>query len=144
MVAVDTNILAYAYIASSPFHETSTKLVQDLANGDQPWGIPWPCIHEFLSIVTHPRVYASPMPAAVRFLEELFLSPSLMLFAEGNDYWKHLALLIAKGGVAGPKVHDARIAAICLSHGVTKFLSADRDFTAFPTLLIENPLARPS
>jgi hypothetical protein len=25
-------------------------------------GIPWPCLHEFLAIVTHPRIYAPYTP----------------------------------------------------------------------------------
>ena len=44
--------------------------------------------------------------------------------------------------ITGPKVHDARIAAICLQHGVTELWSADRDFSRFPALKVVNPLAR--
>lgn len=42
--------------------------------------------------------------------------------------------------IAGPAVHDARIAAICLQHGVSELLSADRDFSRFPELKTRNPL----
>jgi uncharacterized protein len=37
-------------------------------------------------------------------------------------------------------VHDARIAALCLTHGVREFLTADRDFSRFPALRARNPL----
>ena len=37
-------------------------------------------------------------------------------------------------------IHDARIAALCLHHGVTQLWSADRDFTRFPALAVRNPL----
>lgn len=40
----------------------------------------------------------------------------------------------------GPMIHDARIAAICLSHGVKKLWTCDRDFARFPSLRHENPL----
>jgi uncharacterized protein len=32
------------------------------------WAIPWPCIQEFLAIVTHPRIFNGPTPieAAIR------------------------------------------------------------------------------
>jgi len=43
---------------------------------------------------------------------------------------------MAQGGA----IHDARIAAICLSHGVAELWSADRDFSRFPALPIRNPL----
>jgi predicted nucleic acid-binding protein len=42
--------------------------------------------------------------------------------------------------IRGPKIHDARIAAICLHHRVKKLWSADRDFSSFPQLACENPL----
>jgi predicted nucleic acid-binding protein len=42
-------------------------------------------------------------------------------------------------------VHDARIAALCLQHGVRELWSADRDFNRFPALRTRNPLvAAPS
>jgi predicted nucleic acid-binding protein len=42
--------------------------------------------------------------------------------------------------MAGPRVHDARIAALCLSHAVRELWTADRDFSAFPALRVRNPL----
>jgi predicted nucleic acid-binding protein len=40
----------------------------------------------------------------------------------------------------GGAIHDARIAAICLAHGVAELWSADRDFSRFPALAVRNPL----
>jgi hypothetical protein len=37
-------------------------------------------------------------------------------------------------------VHDARIAALCLTHGVQALWTADRDLTRFPRLRTVNPL----
>jgi predicted nucleic acid-binding protein len=42
--------------------------------------------------------------------------------------------------VAGPRVHDARIAALCVQHGVTKLWTMDRDFSRFALLSTEDPL----
>jgi predicted nucleic acid-binding protein len=47
---------------------------------------------------------------------------------------------MSAGRIAGPRVHDARIAALCLSHGVRELLTADRDFGRFPSLSCSNPL----
>jgi len=52
-----------------------------------------------------------------------------------------LAALASRPGVVGGKIHDARIAAICLGHEVTELLGADRDFGLFPELVVRNPLA---
>jgi predicted nucleic acid-binding protein len=47
---------------------------------------------------------------------------------------------IAKeAGVTGNLIHDAHIAALCIEHGVTELISADRDFLRFKPLKIINP-----
>ena len=59
---------------------------------------------------------------------------------EGADHWTALRKLLADGHVVGGQVHDARIAAICIEHGVREFWTADRDFNRFPALAVRNPL----
>jgi uncharacterized protein len=56
VIAVDTNILVYAHRQDSPFHKAAFRRVAELAEGPATWAIPWPCVHEFLAIVTHPRI----------------------------------------------------------------------------------------
>ena len=62
MIAVDSNLLVYAHREDSPWHDAAFDRIRDLAEGRAPWAIPWPCIHEFLAIVTHARIYAPPTP----------------------------------------------------------------------------------
>jgi predicted nucleic acid-binding protein len=106
------------------------------------WAIPWPCIHEFLAIVTHPRIYAPPTPLekALDQVDAWLESPSLLLLSEAQDYWPQLRDLLHAGRVTGPQVHDARIVALCRQHGVSVLWTADRDFSRFPGLSIRNPL----
>ncbi len=142
MIAVDTNILIYAHREDSPFHEAADRAIASLAEGTAVWAIPWPCLHEFLAIVTHPRIYKPPTPLADAILQvEYWLeSPSLRLLEEQPEYWEHLKRVLSKGGFTGPKVHDARIAALCLAHGVKNLWSADRDFSRVAGLRVQNPL----
>lgn len=42
--------------------------------------------------------------------------------------------------VVGPRVREARVAALCLHHGVREPWTADRDFGRFPSLSTRNPL----
>ncbi len=65
MIAVDTNILVYAHREDSPWHERAHQEVTTLANSEKPWAIPWPCLHEFLAIATHPKIYQPPTPLAI-------------------------------------------------------------------------------
>lgn len=142
MIAVDTNILVYAHREDAPWHDRAAEQIRSLAEGRAPWAIPWPCVHEFLAIVTHPRLYVPPSPlaSALQFIEALRESPSLVLLAESGPYWERFSELARAARVHGPKLHDARIAALCLVSGVSELLSADRDFGRFPELRVRNPL----
>jgi toxin-antitoxin system PIN domain toxin len=142
MIAVDSNILVYAHREDSPLYAPAFECVAGLAEGRQPWAVPWPCLHEFLAVTTHPRIYSPPTPLdlAVDQVEAWLESPGLILLTEDVGYWPRLRTLILAGQVAGPKVHDARIAAICLQNGVSELWTIDRDFSRFPGLKIRNPL----
>lgn len=145
MIAVDTNILVYAHRRDSPFHEPAATAVRQLAELPAAWAIPWPCLHEFYSTVTHPRIYdpASSPSEALTQIDAWLGSPSLVLLREGATYWSTLRDLLHAAKVQGAMVHDARIAALCQVHGVRTLWSADRDFGRFPRLAVENPLVAP-
>ena len=142
MIAVDTNVLVYAHREDAQMHEPALRSVLELAEGKARWAIPWPCLHEFLAIVSHPRIYAPPTPLtrAVEQVDAWLESPSLVVIDETEGYWVALTDILRTSKVAGPRVHDARIAAICVHHGIREFWSADRDFSRFPSLVVRNPL----
>lgn len=143
MRAIDTNILVHAHRSDSQHHAPARDALRALVESGLRWGVPWPCAHEFLAVVTHPRIYVPPTEPdeAVGAVTDLLSLSGATPLGEGPD---HLALLatLVRPGVTGPKVHDARIAAICLAHGVEELLTADRDFSYFPQLRTANPLVR--
>jgi toxin-antitoxin system PIN domain toxin len=142
LIAVDTNILVYAHRRDSEWHEPAAACVAELAEGASSWALPWPCVHEFCSIVTHERIY-TPASSVTKALEQISAwleSPRVVLLAEVEGYWDVLARLIQKSKISGPRIHDARIAALCIHHGVKELLSADRDFSRFVELKSRNPL----
>lgn len=143
MIAVDTNVLVYAHRGDAPFHHAARALLADLAQGAAMWAIPWPCVHEFLGNVTNPRIYKTPTPlaSACAQVAAWLASPSATTLCEGDGYWEHLAALLKASQVVGAKIHDARVAALCLHHGVAELLTADRDFGRFGGLKARNPFA---
>jgi hypothetical protein len=142
MIAVDTNLLVYAHRADAAEHAAALQVVRGLAEGRARWALPWPCIHEFIAIVTHPRIFSPPTPlaAALDQVDAWLESPVVTTLAESLGYWDRLRDQLKSGAVAGARVHDARIAALCLHHGVRELWTADRDFSRFPRLSIRNPL----
>jgi len=142
VIALDTDILVYAHRADSPFHERARSVLESLAAGPRTWAIPWPCAHEFFAVVTHPRIYKTVTPTDTVFaqLRALQSLANLAFIAEADEHMVHLESLALAAKAQGGAIHDARIAAICLSHGVSELWSADRDFSRFPTLAVRNPL----
>jgi toxin-antitoxin system PIN domain toxin len=144
MIAVDTNILVYAHREDSPWHDSAYDAIVALAEARAQWAIPWPCIHEFLAIVTHPRIYSppTPLPEAIDQIEAWLESPSLILLHEMVGYWPHFRTAIETGRISGGQIHDARIAAMCQLHDVKELWTADRDFSHFPAIRVRNPLIK--
>ena len=142
MIAVDTNLLVYAHRAESEWHAQALHHLLSLAQGRAQWAIPWPCLHEFLAIVTHPRIYEPPSPkeTALASLAAWLDSPRCSPIGEGPGYFEVLQRLVSRGRVVGGLVHDARVAAICLHNGISMLWTADRDFSRFPELKTSNPL----
>ena len=142
MIAIDTNLLVYAHRPATPFHAEARRHLTELAEGRIPWVIPWPCLHEFVAVVTHPRIFSPPstLASALEQVSYWMESPSLLVVGETDEYWPVLCEMARAGKISGPRIHDARIAAICRLHGVRELWSADRDFSRFPDVAVRNPL----
>lgn len=146
MVAVDTNLLVYAHRRAAPTHGAARAVLRSLIEGKNAWAVPWPCCHEFLSVMTNRRLWkvgALAMDEAWAQLEAWAASPSNRLIGETVNFLPLFRDLVRRPRVWGPTVHDARIAAICIAHGVDILYTCDRDFSLFPELRTHNPLSDP-
>ena len=146
MIALDTNILVYAWRQEAPHHVAARKLITRLAEGEEPWCIPWPCIYEYLRVVTHPRLFSPPMKLeeALKELDKLLSSPGLHLLGETPGHRIHLVETLMDGHTTGNLVHDGHIAALLREHGVREIWTTDRDFSRFPALIVRNPFVERS
>lgn len=142
MIAVDTNVLVYAHRSDSPWHAAATDALASLSG--RAWAIPWPCIHEFLAVTTHPRIFDPPSPLddAIAAVESWRAAKPAFL-GESAEHWAELCAIARAAKLAGPAVHDARVAALCVQHGVVELWTVDRDFSRFPGLRTRNPLLSP-
>ena len=142
MIAVDTNILVYAHRRDCEFHDAAAACMAALAEGSRPWGIPVSCLHEFLAVVTNPKVFApaSTVDQALAQVDAWLASPQASVLHSGLQHVAVLSDLSRKAKLKGGQFHDARIAAICLENAVSVLWSADRDFGRFKALRTVNPL----
>ena len=142
MIAVDTNVLVYAHRAEAGFHAPAYACLKRLAEGQQAWGIPVSCLHEFLSVVTNAKIFrpASSHGQALEQVDAWLASPQARILHSGAQHWRILSELTQLAKLQGGQFHDARIAAICIENGVSALYSADRDFSRFKSLKTVNPL----
>jgi hypothetical protein len=141
--ALDTNVLVYAEITNSRHHGRARELLLQCAEGGEAWALPWPCVYEFLRVVTHPRVFHPPVPLDVALTDigAVLASPSLVLLAETPRHQEVMDGVVRRAGATGNLLHDAHIAALCLEHGVSELVTGDRDFARFDGLTIRDPFA---
>jgi toxin-antitoxin system PIN domain toxin len=142
LIGLDTNILVHAHRGDSSFHPAARSCLRGYAEGSEPWALFASSIHEFLAVVTNPRIWRTPSPMAAALAEVAAWrsSPKVVVLAEDEGYWDVLERLLTSSRVQGARVHDARIAAMAIFHGVEELLTADRDFSRFPELKTRNPL----
>jgi uncharacterized protein len=117
----------YLESVSSP----SAPSADRICRGCGPWALSWPCIYEFLRVITHPRVFHPPVPLEVALtdLKAITDSPSLLLLSETERYVELMTSIAKEAGVTGNLIHDAHIAALCIEHGVTELISARPRFS---------------
>jgi uncharacterized protein len=141
MIAVDTNVLVYSHVRIATHHAAALRCLRQLCEGSETWAIPWPCIHEFLAVVTRRQALVRPSTPlqAIAQVDGWLSSSGVLVLEETASHWPVLKRTIETSGVTGGAVHDARIAAICIEHGVRELWTADRDFARFPELATFNP-----
>ncbi|MCY4573000.1 MAG: PIN domain-containing protein [Gemmatimonadetes bacterium] len=142
MIAVDTNVLVYAHRREASVHTDAVRVLRKLAESARPWAIPWPCCYEYFSVVTNRRIWRGAQSTPDQAWSQLRAwtdSPSIRLLGETRDFMDILEGLVVRPRIRGPLVHDARVAAICLAHGVDELLTRDRDFSLFPELKTRSP-----
>ena len=141
MKAVDTNVLVYARRVEPTEHTIAERVLQALARGSDPWVLPWPCVYEFLRVVTSPGVFIPrpPLNEAWSAVELLLDSPAVVPVSEGERHREVIKSLLRTVPLTGNILHDAHIAAMLIEHGVDEIITADEDFRRFPGLKVTNP-----
>lgn len=142
MIAVDTNILVHAHQREASLHPEAQQVLRKIAESPTPWGICFHSLIEFYGVATQPRIWKNPSTPAQAFnqISAWRESPSLRVLSDTERVLAELETLVTLGKVSGAAVHDARIAATCLTHGVRELWTVDRDFSRFPQLKTRNPL----
>lgn len=144
MFLVDTNILVYAADVESPFHARSRAFLEKARKDPFAWYLTWGICHEFLRVVTHPRVFRSPWTAsqAWGFVSALRASPSVAFLVHTDRHAAVAAQVVAEvPNMSGNQMHDAHTAILMREHGIRTIYTRDTDFHRFPFLEPRDPTA---
>ncbi len=136
MILIGANILLYAYVPSSKYHESAWVWLETTLSKPELVGLSWVTILAFLRIGTTTRILEHPFSAAeaAGIVSGWLERPPVTILNPGKRHWYILRDLMTKGQAHGPLITDAHLAALAIEHG------ADRDFTRFPGLRSLNPL----
>lgn len=142
MILVDANLLVYAHVTSFPQHETAREWLDGKLNGAAPVGLPWESLLAFLRLVTNPRVFEQPEPAAAAWtqVQGWLGNPNVWIPLPTENHRAVLGDLLSASGAHANLVPDAHLAALAVEHGLILY-STDGDFARFPGLRWKNPLA---
>lgn len=137
-IVIDTNVLVYAHRSDAAKHQAAEQRVRELATGDERFGLAWPCVSEFIRVVTHPRVFKTPTSITVawRFVRDVLESPVVAVLAETDRHADVFERVLGESGASGNLIHDAHIVALALEHGFDEILTEDRDFHRFPRIRV--------
>ncbi len=133
MNLVDANVLIYAVDTSASHHQAAKRWLDDALSGPGPVLLPWISLLAFVRIVTHPRIYSSPVPVDVALdVVDLWLSSPAAVIPEGTPSTvgalrEHLRAT----GIGGNLVNDAFLAALARARRAT-VVTFDSDFGRFP------------
>jgi predicted nucleic acid-binding protein len=134
MTALDTNILIGIMVSSSSLHKQATKGLENLSDD---LCITPTNIGETLRILTHPKVFPSPLKTgkAISALSDLLESYSIRILDEDIKWWQYLGEIEKIiPGLKGNEIFDARIAICLKQHNVKRILTHDSNFRKYPFL----------
>jgi len=142
MIAIDTNLLVYAHRGGVPEHKAAIRSLEKAFSALDGWGVAFPSIAEFWSIVTHPKCADRPSrPAeAAGFISEIIKSGEGQIWLPGQNFTQRAMRMAVSLNVMGARFFDLQIGLIAMENGAHTIWTHDKNFLKLPGLKIFDPL----
>jgi predicted nucleic acid-binding protein len=133
---VDTNVLIYASIAESPFHQAARQALADAYQTyDNLWISPQ-VIREFLVVLTRPQSAFGEVSREAVMNQIAYFYLHFAIAEDSVLVNQHLLRLIEDFQVSGKQVHDTNIVATMQAYGINTLLTHNtKDFKRFTSLI---------
>ena len=141
MLGIDTNILAYARLARSPWHGKAKSFLEEVADDTQVV-ISEQVLLELYLLLRNEKIISPPLSAEAAVREcSLFRSHPRWQLVDSADVMDQVWPLAAADNFPRRKIFDVRLAKSLQSHGVTRLATANaKDFENLGFERVWNPL----
>jgi len=145
MVLFDTNLLVYAHVTSSPFHEAARRLRDEAVEGALDACISPQVLCEFFAVCTNPRLFRPPLTVqqAGREVVAYWTASGFRKILPQESTVRRLVGLVEQHRLQGQRIFDAFLVATMLDNNVTTLYTLNtKDFEVYTELRVVNPLVR--
>lgn len=140
-VLVDTNVLIYHQIATSPFHVAARTQLRDLLAAGHTLWVSRQILREYLAAMSRPGTVTPPLPMTTLIADVQTFQSRFFIAEDGPAVTAHLLSLLASVPCAGKQVHDGNIVATMLTYGIPRLLTHNvADFSRFAAVITLIPL----
>jgi len=134
---IDTNILIYANVASSPFHEQAHRALQVVSQSNRTLWISRQVIREFIAARTRPQSFAQPSEPNIIIERVRYFESHFQVADDTALVTEQLLKLLSTYKLGGKQVHDANIVATMLAYGIPRLLTHNvDDFKRFSDVIV--------
>lgn len=140
-VFIDTNILVYANLALSPFHQLAQQRLRLLNEQECELWISRQVLKEYLSAMTRSNVLIGKIPITSLAEDVRYFARRFHVAEEDSNVTLRLLSLIEQVEVGGKQIHDANIVATMLVYNIRQLLTHNTDdFSRFREFITVLPL----
>nr|WP_298378441.1 PIN domain-containing protein [uncultured Halomonas sp.] len=135
MLFIDTNILIYANVMETPFHEQALEAINTARRAGRTLWISRQIIREYLVTMTRPQTFENLPKSKVlkqvdQFVEHFHIADDTSAVTD------RLVKLIGDFSVGGKQIHDANIVATLLAYDIPCLLTHNvKDFNRFDKII---------
>ncbi len=138
-VFIDTNILVFANVLTSPFHKKAkAKLIEMTENGYELF-ISNQVIREYLSVLSRPDVNGKRLADELLINDAKRLRKEYLVLFETDQTLNNLQMLLSHCPTGGKQIHDANIVATMIDNNLTVLLTHNivdfKRFNKFITII---------
>lgn len=133
---IDTNILIYANVATTPRHEQALRAIKKARQARRALWISRQVLREFIVARTRSQTFAQPSPPEVVIERARYLEHHFQVADDTAAVTRQLVKLIEDFQISGKHIHDANIVATMLACDIPCLLTHNlKDFKRFEEVI---------